>query len=349
MERIVIIGAGYVGLVTGACLAELGHCVTCVEIDPARLSALRQAKCPIHEPDLPRLIARNMRQGRLRFTDCYAETIPSASIVFLTVPTPSAPNGQVDTSYVFAAAQSVFDYAAPGLIVTTKSTVPVGTSDALETLARRHGIADIAIAANPEFLREGSAVADFMRPDRVVIGADTQEIFDRLAALYANLDAPIISCSRRSAELGKYASNAFLAAKISFMNEMAAICERSGADILEIKTIVGGDRRIGPAFLGAGVGWGGSCFPKDVRGLAATALEAGCDTPMLDAVTAINARQRERAFDVLRRAACMYRGPTVGVLGLAFKPHTDDVRESPALDIIGRLLEEGIRVRAHDP
>ncbi|MHB8574693.1 MAG: UDP-glucose dehydrogenase family protein [Dehalococcoidia bacterium] len=349
MTRLAIIGVGYVGLVTGACLAELGHTITCIEIDPDRLAKLRRGECPIHEPGLPELLVRNRDAGRLRFTDSYADAIPGSEAVFLAVPTPAAADGQADTSYVFRAVDSLLSCAEPGTIVVTKSTVPVGTGDAIEAMVAARGLTGVHVAANPEFLREGSAVHDFMRPDRIVIGADSNSVQQKVAALYAPLEANIICCSRRAAELGKYAANALLATRISFMNEISIICEASAVDVQEVARIVGQDSRIGPAFLQAGLGWGGSCFPKDVRALAVTAAALGCDTPILDAVESINARQRQRAFAALRDAVGDRTDGTVAVLGLAFKPNTDDVRESPALDVIGRLLEEGIRVRAHDP
>ena len=348
MLTVSIIGAGYVGLVTGACLAELGNAVACVEIDPIRLRALERGELPIHEPGLSELVVRHRQTGRLRFTDDYATAIPDAAFVFIAVPTPSGPSGEANTDFVFSAVLSVLRYARPGLVIVTKSTVPVGTGDQIARLARSAGVS-AAVVANPEFLREGSAVQDFLQPDRIVVGADRHEAGVAVAQLYAALDAPVIHCSRRSAELAKYAANAFLATRISFMNEMAAICEATAADIDEVAGIVGMDPRIGPAFLKAGIGWGGSCFPKDVRALAATASSCGCRPSILDAVYDVNARQRERAFVQLRAAVATAADPTVGVLGLAFKPGTDDIRESPALDIVGRLVEEGIRVRAHDP
>ncbi|MBI3961278.1 MAG: UDP-glucose/GDP-mannose dehydrogenase family protein [Deinococcus sp.] len=349
MSTVSVIGAGYVGLVTAACLAELGHTVVGVEIDPRRLSALQRGAVPIHEPGLSELVARHHSTGRLSFTNAYTAAIPGSEFVFITVNTPSGPDGQADTGYVYAAVRSVLEHARPGLILVMKSTVPVGTADEIAQLiaySRRRGI---GVVSNPEFLRQGSAIQDFLQPDRVVIGASRPAAAAAVAQLFAGLAAPVVRCSRRSAELAKYAANAFLAARISFMNEVAAICEAVEADIEEVAQIVGSDRRIGPAYLRAGLGWGGSCFPKDVRALAATAASHGRRPAILEAVSEVNTRQRERAFEQLRAALGMLPHATVGVLGLAFKPDTDDLRDAPALDIINRLLGAGIAVRAHDP
>lgn len=245
--------------------------------------------------------------------------------------------------------RSVVEHAAPGLVLVLKSTVPVGTGVEVTRQLEELNRPDIDVVSNPEFLRQGSAVKDFLQPDRIVIGADTPAAAERVAALYEGFNAPVIITSRPSAELAKYAANALLATKISFMNEVAAVCEAAGADVEDIARVVGLDRRIGPAFLSAGLGWGGSCLPKDVRALAATAEDFGCRTALLDAVSNTNNRQRQRAFEILRAAVSRNERPVVAVLGLAFKPNTDDIREAPALDVIARLLEEGIRVRAHDP
>jgi UDPglucose 6-dehydrogenase len=342
-------GAGYVGLVTGTCLAELGHAVVCLETDPVRLSMLQRGELPIHEPGLGDAINRLTRTGRLRFADDYAAAVPECDFAFIAVSTPAGPDGRADTSFVFAAARSIIEHARPGLIVVVKSTVPVGTADDIAQLIGRAGRADVDVVANPEFLREGSAIRDFAAPDRIVIGASDPAAGRAVAQLYASLDAPVMLCSPRSAELAKYAANALLATRISFINEMSVICDALQADVEEVARIVGADRRIGPAFLKAGLGWGGSCFPKDVRALAASAADRNCPADMLDAVLNVNARQREGAFHRIRSAVGTSDGAVVGVLGLAFKPDTDDLRGSPALDIIGRLLEEGIQVRAHDP
>jgi UDPglucose 6-dehydrogenase len=349
MARISVIGAGYVGLVTAACLAELGHSVVGLEINESRLQTLSRGELPIYEPGLSDLFAKHFQSGRLRFTRDYAATIPQSDFVFIAVNTPSRDDGSVDTRDVFSSLRTVLRHARPGLVVVLKSTVPVGTGDQAAVMADESGVPGIAIVSNPEFLREGSAVADFLRPDRIVIGVEDPSLGDLLARVFSGIDAPIVVCRRRSAELAKYASNALLAARISLINEIAGIAGKVGAEMRELVQIVGADHRIGPSFLGAGLGWGGSCFPKDVRGLIATAEEHGDGAPMLRAVVDVNSRQRELAFGQLRDAVAGRPGATVAVLGLAFKPGTDDIRESPALDVIGRLVEEGIRVRAHDP
>ena len=348
MSRIAVIGAGYVGLVTGVGLARLGHNIVTLEVDPNRLSRILRGQLPIHEPGLEEMVAEERAAGRLEFTDRYAAAIPSADFVFLAVNTPQRPDGEADTSFVFAAMRMVLEHARPGLTVVTKSTVPVGTGDAIEALAYGAGI-PLDVASNPEFLREGSAVYDFLHPDRIVVGSDSPEVSARVAALYSGVDAPIILTSRRSAELAKYAANAFLATRISFMNEMASVSDAVGADIGEIERVLGSDSRIGPAFLKAGLGWGGSCFPKDLSALVATASRASQDARIVKAVIKVNSAQRDHAYTLLRDGLTSHADRVVGVLGLAFKPNTDDLRGSPALDVVGRLLDAGIAVQAHDP
>ena len=349
MSRITVIGAGYVGLVTAAGLAHLGHTVAALETDRVRLARLREGRLPIHEPGLAEMVADAVATRRLVFGDDYAAVIPSSDFVFLAVNTPPKPDGAADTSFVLGAVRTLLNFARPGLVVVTKSTVPVGTGGEIERLAEEAGVRHIHVASNPEFLREGSAVDDFLRPDRIVVGAESALVARRVADLYASIDAPVLLTSRRSAELAKYAANALLATRISFMNEIASISEAVGADVDEIARIVGADSRIGPKFLQAGLGWGGSCFPKDLAALAATATEQGHHTPILRAVMDVNARQRTRAVAILREATRRASEPTIAVLGLAFKPETDDLRGSPALDVIGQLLEVGVAVRAHDP
>ena len=348
MTRVTVIGAGYVGLVAAACLAELGHDVISVERDADRLSALTRGEAPFHEPGLPEMVRRQRRAGRLCFSDDYGPAVRSSSTAFIAVNTPSASGGEADTSFVLQAAQSILAHARPGLVIVIKSTVPPGTGDAVAELAAAAGV-DVDVVSNPEFLREGSAVKDFLKPDRIVLGAGRPEAGEAAASLLAGIDAPVIICGRRSAEMGKYAANALLASRISFMNEIAAICEVAGADIDDVVRIVGTDHRIGPYFLNAGLGWGGSCFPKDVRALAKTATTSGYRPAILDATLDVNAGQRHRAFARLHAALGDCAGATVAVLGLAFKPHTDDVREAPALDLIERLHAAGARVQAHDP
>lgn len=347
--RIAVIGAGYVGLVTGACLAELGHTVTCVEIDPDRLARIERGELPIYEPGLDAIVARNRSAGRLVFTDEHATALRGASSVFIAVNTPPRSDGQADTSYVFAAVRSILAHAEPHAVVVTKSTVPVGTGDAIDGLAADAGRWDVSVVSNPEFLREGRAVRDFMVPDRIVIGTARAAAGTLVARLYATIDAPMILTDRRSAELAKYAANAVLATRISFVNEMAVLAETLRADIQEVTRIVGSDRRIGPSFLQAGLGWGGSCFPKDVRALAATAAEAGCRSSILPAIFEVNVRQRDWAVQRLLAMVETIPRATITVLGVAFKPDTDDIREAPAIEIIQRLIEAGVDVRAHDP
>lgn len=346
MAEITVIGAGYVGLVTAAGLAELEHNVTCVEINAARIAMLERNQLPIYEPGLDRLVARHRMSGHLRFTSDYATSVPQAEFVFVAVGTPPTPAGAADTRYVFAAVRSVLQYAQPGTVIVVKSTVPVGTGDAIAELVRSHGMETVS---NPEFLREGTAVRDFLEPDRIVIGASHPSLAASVARLYASLAAPVVSCARRSAELAKYAANAFLATRISFINEMSVICDQVDADIEEVARVIGMDQRIGPAFLNAGLGWGGSCFPKDLMALADIAASNGAEALITSAVAEVNRRQRHRAVDRLVKGVAHVPRPQVGVLGLAFKPHTDDIREAPALDIIARLQARGVSVRAHDP
>jgi len=349
MSTVCMLGAGYVGLVTGACLAELGHRVMFVEIDPSRLSALLNGEVPIYEPGLKDLISRQVQDGRVDFTADYAEAVPQSEVAIIAVNTPPLENGHTDTSSVMAAARFILEQAPSGLIIAIKSTVPVGTGDQIAELAEKCGRGDIGVVSNPEFLREGSAIKDFMSPDRIVIGSENPEAGAVVAGLYENIDTPKIMCNRRSAELAKYASNAFLATRISLINEISAVCDASGADIEEIIDIVGSDRRIGPGYLKAGLGWGGSCFPKDLKSLVAMENMYGCGPSLADAAMKVNLRQRERAFDRLLQAVVGLAAPTVGILGLAFKPNTDDIRESPAMDVAERLIHHGISVRAHDP
>jgi UDPglucose 6-dehydrogenase len=346
---ITVVGAGYVGLVTGAGFARLGHTVVVLEVDRRRLARLRAGHLPIDEPGLDQLVADAVADGRLEFTDDYTSAIPSSDFVFLAVNTPQHPDGQADTQFVFTAARAVLELAHPGVTIVTKSTVPVGTGDEIEALAAEMRVSDVHVASNPEFLREGTAVRDFFAPDRIVVGANRTDVGRAVALLYDQIEAPVLLTTRRSAELAKYAANALLATRISFINEIAALAEVFGADVDDISRIVGSDARIGPEFLQAGLGWGGSCFPKDLSALAALAAAHGQRTSIIDAVVEVNARQREHAFTLLRNATRGVGAPAVAVLGLAFKPDTDDLRGSPALDVIGRLLEEGIQVRAHDP
>lgn len=348
-EQVCVVGAGHVGLVTAACLAELGHCVNVLETDPLRLAVLRAGDLPFYEPGLDELVAANRPAGRLRFTDNGREALAGARFVFIAVQTPSGPNGESDTTHVMKAVRDLFPAMAWGAILVMKSTVPVGTTDTLDEMLRRSWGERVEIVCNPEFLSQGTAVRDCLQPDRIVIGAGSADAAKRVARLYNDIDAPVVFCSRRSAELAKYAANAFLATRISFMNEVSVLCGAMGADIDEVERVLGSDSRIGASHLKAGLGWGGSCLPKDVPALVQIARQNGCDTPVLDAVFQVNVKRREMAFRLLCEAIRRRRDPVVGVLGLAYKPGTDDIRGSAALDITARLVEEGIRVRAHDP
>lgn len=349
LARIAVIGAGYVGLTAAACLAKLGNDVVAVEIDRARARVLRSGSVPFHEPGLSELVAQVVRRGRLSFTTDYPRAIPQAEFVFLAVPTPDR-RGRADLSAVSSAVEGISSTMTGPLIVVNKSTVPIGTGDVvLQKFARLHGEHAVEVASNPEFLREGSAVSDFLNPDRIVIGAHRREIADRVAHLYSKLQAPILITTIYSAEMIKYASNSFLAARISFVNEVARICERVGADISVVAEGMGLDHRIGPAFLNAGLGFGGSCFPKDVAALAGIARRNGEHPELLDAVLTINRDQRRLVVEKLLECLKTARGATVALLGLAFKPNTDDLRDAPSLDVARLLTRRGARVRAYDP
>lgn len=347
MAHIAVVGAGYVGLVTAACLSELGHDVTCIEVDAERVTRLRAGDLPIHEPGLLELVSKHTLDGHLQFSAEYA-TNACAEFVFLAVPTPSRNDGSADISSVLQAVDSLIPHAKPGMTIVIKSTVPVGTAD---RIAGRQALlnAHIEVVSNPEFTRQGTAVQDFLTPDRVVIGANSLQAAVDVSRLYGGLDAPIVAVDRRSAELAKYTANALLATRISFINEISHIATAVDADIEDVARIVGMDRRIGPANLRAGLGWGGSCFPKDVLALSSLAGTNGCRTPILEAVFETNEGQREHAVKLLLDVVRTIHDPIVAVLGLAFKPNTDDVRSSPALSILQHLRKEGVTVRAHDP
>jgi UDPglucose 6-dehydrogenase len=351
VKNICVVGTGYVGLTTGVCFADLGHSVTCIEIDLHKLELLRSGKSPIFEPGLEELQERNMRAGRLRFTDDYAVGIPDAEFIFITVGTPMGEDGSADLTYVKAAARSIGQYLRSGSIIIDKSTVPVGTGDMVENIIAEYAGPDVKfdVVSNPEFLREGSALSDFFKPDRIVLGAKNREAAQRVAALHETLGAPIIITDLRTAEMIKYASNAFLATRISFINEIAQICERLGADVREVARGMGADKRIGPHFLEAGVGYGGSCFPKDVLALYHMAASAGCHPQLLQAVMDINSDARKRFVKKVETVLGDLEGRVIGVLGLSFKPNTDDMREAPSVDIINSLLKKGARVKAYDP
>jgi UDPglucose 6-dehydrogenase len=349
-----MIGAGYVGLVSGACFAEFGTEVVAVDLDAAKVAALVAGRIPIYEPGLDKLVAENLAEGRLSFTTDIAEAVIGAEAVFLAVGTPSRRgDGHADLSYVFAAAEQVARAATQPFVLVTKSTVPVGTGARLKALVREvRPDLDIVVASNPEFLREGSAIGDFMRPDRVVVGADSDRAFAVLRRLYRPLyliETPIVATSIETAELIKYAANAFLATKVTFINEVADLCEKVGADVHDVARGMGLDGRIGRKFLHAGPGYGGSCFPKDTLALARTAREAHAPMTLVEATIAANearkAAMAERLLSMLPDPAAT----TVGILGLAFKPETDDMRDAPSLTILPRLAAAGVRLRAFDP
>jgi UDPglucose 6-dehydrogenase len=350
VSHLSVAGAGYVGLTTAACLADLGNDVSVIEIDQERVRALRRHRVPFYEPGLQEILERNVRAGRLRFTGSYEEAIPGSEYAFIAVGTPPGEDGSADLSMVEAAARAIADSMQGPLIVVNKSTVPIGTADLVSDVMRRHnGHHPVEVVSNPEFLREGSAIADFMNPDRVVIGAHSSGAAEKVARLYEPLNCPVVMTSIYSAEMIKYASNAFLATRISFINEMARICERVDADVKVVADGMGLDRRIGPHFLDAGLGYGGSCFPKDVRALAAIAEAYDYHPELLHAVMDINRDQRLLVVEKLRECLGSLRGQVVGLLGLAFKPNTDDMREAPSLDIARELQSRGAQVRAYDP
>jgi UDPglucose 6-dehydrogenase len=353
VSTICVIGTGYVGLVTGTCLADLGNQVTCVDIIQAKIDRLKNGELPIYEPGLQELVERNVAAGRLRFTTSYSEGLDQCEFIFIAVNTPmDADQGGADMRYVESAARSIAEGLDHYAVVINKSTVPVGSGDLVSRVISnniKHPNAGFAVVSNPEFLAEGSAVRDFQTPDRIVLGSAEPEAAHKVAQLYLSLRAPFVITDIYTAEMIKYASNAFLATKISFINEIAQICDRLGADVKEVAAGMGYDKRIGHAFLGAGIGYGGSCFPKDVRALAYMAAEAGLHPQMLHAVMEINHDQRRLVVNKLNTILGTLRGCVIGVLGLAFKANTDDMRESPALDVIRWVTSQGASIRVYDP
>ena len=350
--NITVIGAGYVGLVTGTCFAESGHSVACLDIDPKKIELLRSGGIPIYEPGLEELVKRNVRDGRLTFTTSYAEAMGRAEVAFIAVGTPPGENGEADLSYVLRAATELAHHLVRYTVVVNKSTVPVGSAEKVAEVIRGHTKELFDVVSNPEFLKEGAALDDFMRPDRVVVGVSSERAKAVMAELYApfvRAEQPVLFMDVRSAELTKYAANAMLATRISFMNDMAALCERLGADVDQVRRGVGSDRRIGHPFLFPGVGFGGSCFPKDVRAVMSMARHLGLDFDLLRAVERVNERQKRWLLEKVQKHFGSLAGRTFGVWGLAFKPKTDDMREAPAIPIIEGLLGNGARVRAHDP
>ncbi len=353
--RVAMIGSGYVGLVSGACFADFGHDVTCIDNDSEKISLLNEGKIPIFEPGLQGLVARNIENGRLNFSNDLPEAVRKADVVFIAVGTPSRRgDGFADLSYVYAVAREIADSLNGYTLIVTKSTVPVGTGDEVEKIIReRCPDADFCVASNPEFLREGAAISDFKRPDRVVVGIENERARDLMYELYRPLflnETPIVFTDRRTSELIKYAANAYLATKITFINEMADLCEVVGADVQEIARGIGLDKRIGPKFLHAGPGYGGSCFPKDTLALVRTATEYKQPLNIVEAVIASNQSRKERmAAKVIKACGGSVEGLTIAILGLTFKPNTDDMRDAPSLTIIANLQENGVKIRVYDP
>ena len=356
--KLTIFGSGYVGLVTGACMAETGNDVLCIDIDQAKIDRLNAGDIPIYEPGLDALVERNSKAGRLRFSTDVAEGVAHGTFQFIAVGTPPDEDGSADLQYVEAVARSIAEHMTDYRIIVDKSTVPVGTADRVravveETLAERGAVVEFDVVSNPEFLKEGAAIDDFMKPDRVVIGTDNPRTGELLRALYEPFNRShdrIIVMDIRSAELTKYAANAMLATKISFMNELANLAERFGADIEEVRRGIGSDPRIGYHFIYPGVGYGGSCFPKDVQALARSATEVGYEAELLNAVEAVNARQKRLLFaKIQKHFDGQLEGKVVALWGLAFKPKTDDMREAPSRVLMEQLWEAGASVRAYDP
>ena len=351
MKNLTVVGVGHVGLVTGACFADLGNRVVALDTDQDRIAGLQRGELPIYEPGLEELVGRNLAAGRLRFTTSYSEAVAESEFVFIAVGTPGGAEGEADLKHIRQAAESIAQEMIAPLIIVNKSTVPVGTGDWLADIVRSNQRVSIpfSVVSNPEFLREGAAITDFMHPARTVLGSTDPRAAEKVAQLHLPLRAPIMITDLRTAEMIKYASNAFLATKISFINEIANICEALGADIKEVATGMGYDPRITPHFLEAGLGYGGSCFPKDVKALAYMAAEKGRHPQLLQAVMEINDDRRALLVDKTREMLGGLRGKQIGLLGLTFKPNTDDLREAPALEVAQLFSSEGARIRAYDP
>ena len=351
--NIAVVGTGYVGLVTGTCLAETGNQVICVDIDKGKVEKMQSGVVPIYEPHLDVLFERNIKQGRLTFTTNIAEAIEKAKIIFLALPTPPGEDGSADLSYILGVADNLGKLIKDYKVIVDKSTVPVGTADKVHEAVAKNAKCEFDIVSNPEFLREGFAVDDFMKPDRVVIGASSEKArktMEELYKPYVRQGNPIIFMDKKSAELTKYAANAFLATKITFMNEIANLCEKVGADVDAVRIGIGSDDRIGKRFLFPGIGYGGSCFPKDVQALAKSATEVNYDFKILDAVMNINEKQKTIIIPKIKNYfKGNLKGKKIALWGLAFKPDTDDIREAPALYIIDELLKEGANIAAYDP
>ena len=353
--RLVLIGSGYVGLVSGVCFADFGHYVVCVDKDAGKIETLNAGRIPIYEPGLEELVTNNVKGGRLRFTTDLSAAVAEADAVFIAVGTPSRRgDGHADLNYVYGAAREIAAALKGFTVVVTKSTVPVGTGDEVERIIREvNPDADVAVCSNPEFLREGAAISDFKRPDRVVIGTTDDRAIEVMSEIYRPLSlnaSPLFFTERRTAELIKYAANAFLAMKITFINEVADLCEKVGANVQDVARGIGLDKRIGAKFLHAGPGYGGSCFPKDTLALVKTAQDNGAPVRLIETTVAINdTRKRAMARKIIEAAGGDVRGKTVAVLGLTFKPNTDDMREAPSLSIITALQDAGASIRAYDP
>ena len=352
--KIAVVGTGYVGLVTGTCFAETGNDVTCIDINEKKVEQLKNGELPIFEPDLDLLFERNTKEGRLKFTTSLKDGIEGAKVIFLALPTPPGEDGSADLKYILQVAKDLGSLLKSYTVIVDKSTVPVGTADKVKAVMIQNASADLFdIVSNPEFLREGVAVEDFMKPERVVIGTSSEKARDVMGRLYepfVRQGNPVIFMDERSAEMTKYAANAFLATKISFMNEIANLCEKLGADVDNVRRGIGTDSRIGKRFLFSGIGYGGSCFPKDVQALHFTANENSYDFKILDAVMSVNSRQRVNFFHKIQQ---FYKGDlsgkTIALWGLAFKPNTDDIREAPAVYLIEEFLNAGAKVQAYDP
>ena len=350
--KIAVIGTGYVGLVAGACFAESGNDVICVDKDAAKIRTLTRGKMPIYEPGLEEMVRRNTQEGRLTFTTALPKAVRESSIIFIAVGTPQGEDGSADLQHVLTVAKDVAKAMNGYKVVVDKSTVPVGTAERVRNVIRRETTHPFSVVSNPEFLKQGAAIEDFMKPDRVVIGAEDERAKEMMLELYApftRTDAPIMVMDCASAELAKYAANAMLATRISFMNEVANVCEAVGADVDQVRRAVGSDRRIGMSFLFPGVGYGGSCFPKDVKAMMRFAEDVKYDFRILKAVESVNVTQKTRLAAKMKKHFGSLKGKTVAVWGLAFKPKTDDMREAPAIPLIESLLAAGVKVQAYDP
>jgi len=353
MKNICVVGVGYVGIITAACFADLGNKVMALDIDENKIAGLKEGKMPIYESGLKELVDRNVLANRIQFTSSYEEGLKDAEFVFIAVGTPSGVDGEADLQYVAASARSIADHIKDGMIIINKSTVPVGTGDWVSDIVKEQNpeAGDFSVVSCPEFLREGSAISDFMRPHRIVVGSLDEDAAEKVARLHLPLRAPIVVTDLRTAEMIKYASNAFLATKISFINEIANICEELGADVMEVSNGMGFDARIGQSFLNAGIGYGGSCFPKDVKALAYMAEKSGRHPQLLYSVMEINSDRRVMAVEQIKSmlGGEDLSGKVIGMLGLSFKPNTDDMRDAPSVTIANLLLEAGAVVKAFDP